>query len=94
MLVYNCQGNDAGGNTCSKSEFTEGKQTRNGKKSNKKKTVKKGYKSAAKRKPHCYSRKSVGAKGVKRSKVQRKKKISKKNTRFLEGIGLKVKKSR
>lgn len=93
-MVYNCHGNDASGNTCSKSKFIMEKQTKNGKKSNKKKTVKKGYKSAAKRKQCSYSRKSVGVRVTKKSKVQRKKKILKKNAKFLEGIGLKVKKSR
>lgn len=96
MLIYNCHGNDGdGGNTCSNSfiEEKKAKKAKNVKKAKKAKTMKKGYKSAAKRKPRCYSRKSARARGIRRSKVLRKKKILKKNIQFLEGIGLKVKKS-
>lgn len=56
------------------------------------KSVKKAYKRKAHRKNASYSSKSVGEGKSKKSKVSRKKrKITKKNAKFLEGLGLKVK---
>lgn len=63
-----------------------------GLKNERKKSVKKTYKSVSKRKGIPYSSISAVGEGTKKSKVSRKKKnISKKNVRFLEGLGLKVK---
>lgn len=56
-----------------------------------KKTKKKVYKSIGKGEERGYSRKSVGGGGRSKKKSEVRKKISKKNTQFLEGLGLKVK---
>lgn len=56
-----------------------------------KSNMKSVYKRICNRKKCSYSSKSVGGGRSKKSKVSRKRKISKKNTQFLEGLGLKVK---
>lgn len=95
MLIYNSPGPSS--DICSKRKVDYVKAVR--------KNVKKGYKSTGVRKQRRYSRKSVGVEVTKkrRSKIQRKnkiskrnskknsKKISKKNVKFLEGLGLKLK---
>lgn len=58
---------------------------------NDRKCMKKDYKSADKQKYICYSSESVGGGESKKSRVLRKRKISKKNLQYLEGLGLKVK---
>lgn len=98
MLIYNCHGNggDGGvgsGNTCRNPKYVERKKAPKVKKVKKGKNVKKRYKSVAKRKSRCYSRKSARVRGPIRSKVRRKNKILKKNAKFLEEIGLKKKNS-
>lgn len=52
--------------------------------------MKRTYKSKCKPKKGCYSSKSVDGVRPKKSKVLRRK-VSKKNTQFLEALGLKVK---
>lgn len=57
---------------------------------NKRKNVKKEYKSLNNRKYCVNQSEALGEKSQKKSRKQ-KKKISKKNIKFLEGLGLKVK---
>lgn len=54
-------------------------------------TAKKEYKSAGDRKKHRHSKINVKPRGLKNSNGSKKKKLSKKNAHFLEGLGLKVK---
>lgn len=59
------------------------------------KRLKKTYKSAKKCKKQCYSRKTVGRRQTKKSKVNRKKtRTLKKDKQFLETLGLKLKKKK
>lgn len=51
----------------------------------------KGYKSADKRKHRVSQVRVLNPSGQKKSKVSRKKNLSKKNKQYLEGLGLKVK---
>lgn len=62
---------------------------------NRRKSMRKTYKSVRERKKFPYPSIDVVGEGSKKSKVSRKKtKISKKNVQFLEGLGLKVKQKR
>lgn len=87
MLIFDCNNSSVG----------QSKSTSNGKKNKRKgskKGSKKGYESVGCRKKIRCSIKSVeGGRSKKKSKVPRRKKnISKKNVKFLEDLGLKVKK--
>lgn len=77
MLIFN------------KNAISSNKISNVSKKNGKGKKTKKVYKSIGKRQKCSYSCKSVGSGQPRKSEVR--KKISKKNTQFLEGLGLKVK---
>lgn len=84
MLIYHCH------------NATTAATVRSIEKKNKGKGMKKGvikvYKCATNRKnAHCLSKGVKGGRSKKKTVVRRKKNISKKNVKFLEKLGLKVK---